>query len=82
MELKFHLVFVYIGLNCASLSVVLVFEAEQSYSRIVECSQIIKCPDRTSLYDGSLGIRMKLFVDVSASRGLHQEQKGIRSFSS
>ena len=32
-DVRFHLVFVYIGLNCASLSVVLVFEAEQSYSR-------------------------------------------------
>ena len=36
-DVKFHLVFVYIGLNCASLPVVLVFEAEQSYSRIVSC---------------------------------------------
>ena len=27
-DVRFHLVFVYIGLNCASLSVVLVFEAE------------------------------------------------------
>ena len=32
-DARFHLVFVYIGLNCASLSVVLVFEAEQFHSR-------------------------------------------------
>ena len=31
-DVMLHLVFVYIALNCASLSVVLVFEAEQSYS--------------------------------------------------
>ena len=31
-DVMFHLVFVYIGLNCASLPVVLVFEAEESYS--------------------------------------------------
>ena len=45
-DVRFHLVFVYIGLNCASLSVVLVFEAEQSYSRIVSascgCGRIIR----------------------------------------
>ena len=30
-DVRSHLLFVYIGLNCASLSVVVVFEAEQSY---------------------------------------------------
>ena len=34
-DVRFHLVFVYNGLNCALLSVVLVFEAEQVHSRIV-----------------------------------------------
>ena len=40
----FHLVFVYIGLNCASLSVLLVFKAEQSYFRIVSwgCGRIMR----------------------------------------
>ena len=30
-----------------------------------------------SLYDGSLDVTMKLFVDVSTSRGLHQDEKEI-----
>ena len=34
-DVRFHLVLLYIGLNCASLSVFLVFEAEQFYSGIV-----------------------------------------------
>ena len=39
-----HLVFVYTGLNCASLSVVLVFEAEQFYSQIISwgCRRIMR----------------------------------------
>ena len=40
-------------------------------------SQIIKWPDRASLDDDSLGIRTKLFADISASRGLHQDEKEI-----
>ena len=36
--------------------------------------KIIKWPDHASLDDGSLGIRMELFVDISASRGLHQDK--------
>ena len=34
-DVMFHLVFVYMGMTCASLSVVLVFEAKQSYFQIV-----------------------------------------------
>ena len=34
-DIMLHLVSVYIGLSCASLSAVLVFKAEQSYSRAI-----------------------------------------------
>ena len=42
-DVTLHLVFVYTGLNCASLSVVPVVKAEQSYSRIVSwgCGRIM-----------------------------------------
>ena len=34
-DVMLHLVVIYIGLSCASLSIVQVFEAEQSYSGII-----------------------------------------------
>ena len=43
-DVMFHLLFVYIGLHCASLSAVLMFEAEQFYSRIISggCGKIMR----------------------------------------
>ena len=42
-DVMFHLVSVYIRLHCASLSAVLVFEAEQSYSRYrLGCGRIMR----------------------------------------
>ena len=48
-----HLVFVYVGLNCASLSVALVFETEQSYSRIISCG----CERASKIYHVQVGGR-------------------------
>ena len=50
-DVMLHLVSVYIGLSCASLSVVLVIEAEHSYSQILNEIQfsffyfsVLSCP--------------------------------------
>ena len=44
-DVIFHIVSVYIRLHCASLSVVLVFEAEQSYSEYLLLHPFGRNPD-------------------------------------